>query len=229
MITVRLRHTLTIVACGLVMPVAASLAQSQATNAPAPAAAAVSGSTIAPDVRALMQQIKRADTDLLAVSEEDGEFLRLMVTTGRVRNALEIGGAHGYSAIWIGLGLRQTGGRLTTIEYDPVRAKALTENVRKAGLADIVTVRSGDAFAVIPTLPGTFDFVFLDAWKRDYKRFFEILLPRLVPRGLFLAHNVINKRSEMPDFLDAIRRNPDVMTSIVSPSGEGMSVTLKLK
>ena len=186
-------------------------------------------SAITPELNGLLQQIKKADTDLLAVSEEDGQFLRLMVTTSRATRALEIGGANGYSAIWIGLGLRQTGGTLTTIEYDPARAKSLAENIRKAGLSDVVTVISGDAFKALPTLPGTFDFVFLDAWKRDYKRFFDLLLPRLDIRGLFLAHNVVNKRAEMPDFLDAIRNNPNVMTSIVAPSGEGMSVTLRLK
>lgn len=191
--------------------------------------AAAPSSVLAPELTSLLQQIKKADTDLLAVSEEDGEFLRLMVTSSRATRALEIGGANGYSAIWIGLGLRQTGGKLTTIEYDATRAKTLAENIRKAGLSDIVTVISGDAFKALPTVAGRFDFVFLDAWKRDYKRFFDLLLPRLEPRGLFLAHNVVNKRSEMPDFLDAIRSNPNVMTSIVAPSGEGMSVTLKLR
>ena len=217
--------------------VAAALAAFVATTTPGTLAIAQSASSAGPStsstipasLQALLLQIKQADTDLLAVSEEDGQFLRLMVTTGHATRALEVGGANGYSAIWMGLGLRQTGGHLTTIEYDTGRAKSLAENIRKAGLSDIVTVISGDAFAVIPTLPGPFDFVFLDAWKRDYKRFFDLLLPRLVPRGLFLAHNVVNKRTEMPDFLDAIRRSPDVMTSIVAPSGEGMSVTLKLK
>ena len=46
---------------------------------------------------------------------------------------------------------------------------------------------------------------------------------------VFLGHNVINKRSEMGDFLDAINGNPAVLTTIVSPSGEGMSVSLKLR
>ena len=141
----------------------------------------------APDVSNLLHQIKAADKDLLAVSEEDGRFLRLMVAANGARRALEIGGANGYSAIWIGLGLRQTGGRLTTIEYDPARAKGLADNIRRAGLSDIVTVVSGDAFKEIPQLSGSepFDFVFLDAWKRDYKRFFDLVLPRLAPRGLF--------------------------------------------
>src|SRR5215510_1192902 len=186
-------------------------------------------STLPPDVTRLLQQIKAADSDLLAVSEEDGRFLRVMVASSGATRALEIGGANGYSAIWIGLGLRQSGGHLTTIEFDPGRAKAAAENIRRAGLADVVTVVPGDAFKEIPRLPGEFDFVFLDAWKRDYKRFFDVVFPRLRPRGLFLAHNVVNKQSEMPDFLGAIQNNPAVMSTIVRPSGEGMSVTVKLK
>src|SRR5262245_13040161 len=192
-------------------------------------AQAPGSSTIPSNVTALLGEIKAADKDLLAGSEEDGRFLRLMVVSSRATRALEIGGANGYSAIWMGLGLRQTGGKLTTIEYDPARAKSAAENVRRAGLSDIVTVVPGDAFKEIPKLAGDFDFVFLDAWKRDYKRFFDIVFPRLRPRGLFLAHNVVNKQSEMPDFLGAIQNNPAVMTTIVRPSGEGMSVTVKLK
>ena len=129
----------------------------------------------------------------------------------------------------MGLGLRETGGRLTTIEYDPIRAKQLADHVRQAGLSDIVTVVSGDAFKEIPKLAGEVDFVFLDAWKRDYKTFFDLVLPRLKVQGLFLGHNVVNKRSEMGDFLDAIHGNTAVLTTIVSPSGEGMSVSLKLR
>jgi predicted O-methyltransferase YrrM len=113
-----------------------------------------------------------------------------MIVSNGARRVLEIGGAHGYSAIWMGLGLRQSGGRMTSIESDAARAKTAAQNIRKAGLADIVTVVPGDAFTEIPRLDGAFDFVFLDAWKRDYKRFFELMLPRLEPRGLFLAHNV---------------------------------------
>ena len=58
----------------------------------------------------------------------------------RRKRALEIGAASGYSAIWIGMGLRQTGGRLVTIEYDAARARKAAENIRRAGLADIVQV-----------------------------------------------------------------------------------------
>ena len=69
----------------------------------------------------------------------------------------------------------------------------------------------------------------LDAWKKDYKRFFDLVFPRLAPRGLFLAHNVVNKQAEMRDFLAAIQANPALFTTIVKPSGEGMSVSYKLE
>lgn len=191
------------------------------------AAGAVSAQRSEDEVSRVLAAIKAQDPGQLAVSEEDGRFLRLMIATSGARRALEIGGASGYSAIWIGLGLRETGGRLVTIEYDPQRAKELAENVRRAGLSDIVQVVGGDAFQAIPTLGGTFDFVFLDAWKKDYRRFFDLVYPRLEAHGLFIAHNVVNKRSEMGDFLDLVRTHPSLWTTIVSPSGEGMSVSLR--
>jgi predicted O-methyltransferase YrrM len=54
-----------------------------------------------------------------------------------------------------------------------------------------------------------------------------MVFPRLVPGGLFLAHNVVNKQSEMTDFLQTIETDPRMFTSIVTPSGEGVSITMK--
>lgn len=176
---------------------------------------------------ALLEKIKAADQGQLAISEEDGRFLRVLVATKGTKRALEIGGASGYSGIWIGQGLRQTGGRLITIEYDPVRAKEAAAHIEQAGLSDIVQVIHGDAFVEIPKLQGTFDMVFLDAWKKDYKAFFELTFPSLDPGGVFLAHNVVNKRDEMGDFFDAINLAPGAWSTVIAPSGEGISLTYK--
>jgi predicted O-methyltransferase YrrM len=178
-------------------------------------------------VYAVMQAIKKADTGQLAVSEEDGKFLRVLAASTGARHALEIGGASGYSALWIGLGLRESGGKLVSIEYDAQRAREAKTNVERAGMTDVVQVVAGDAFKEIPKLRGQVDFVFLDAWKPDYKKFLDLVLPRLAPGGVFLAHNVVNKRSEMGDFLTAIQSNPELFTTIVSPASEGMSVSWK--
>jgi predicted O-methyltransferase YrrM len=184
---------------------------------------------VPPNIAAILADIRKADTGQLAVSEEDGRFLRLLIASSGTQRALEIGAASGYSAIWIGLGLRATGGKLVTVEYDAKRATEAAANIRRAGLDDVVRVVAGDAFKEIPKLEGPVDFVFLDAWKPDYKKFFELVYPRLAPGGLFLAHNVVNKRTEMGDFLTTIERHPQLWTTIVSPSGEGVSVSWKRK
>jgi len=185
--------------------------------------------TLTPQIESVLRGIRAADQGQLAVSEEDGRFLRVLVATRGARSVLEIGAASGYSGIWLGLGARESGGRVVAIEYDPQRAKAAADHVRQAGLEDVVRVIRGDAFAEIPRLQGTFDLVFLDAWKPDYKKFFDMVFPRLNPGGVFVAHNVVNKKNEMEPFLRTILTHPSLFTTIVSPSGEGMSISYKTR
>src|SRR5262245_15628580 len=99
-------------------------------------AALLAGSTLSlaaddltPAIQQLLHTLRLADKGQRAVSEEDGRFLRVLVASTRAQRVLEIGAASGYSAIWIGMGLRETGGRLTTIEYDPARAKEAADNI----------------------------------------------------------------------------------------------------
>ena len=184
---------------------------------------------LTPQIESILKSIRAADKGQLAVSEEDGRFLRVLVATRGAKSILEIGGASGYSGIWLGLGARESGGRVVTIEYDPQRAKEAAQNITRAGLTDVVRVVPGDAFKEIPKLQGTFDFVFLDAWKPDYEKFFEMVFPRMTPGAVFTAHNVVNKKNDMEPFLQTIQTHPQLFTSIVSPGSEGMSVSYKLK
>src|SRR5687768_6533339 len=134
---------------------------------------------LTPQIEAVLKSIRAADKGQLAVSEEDGRFLRAMVAMRGAKSILEIGGASGYSGIWLGLGARESGGRVVSIEYDAPRAREAAQNIARAGLTDVVRVVQGDAFKEIPRLQGTFDFVFLDAWKPDYQKFFQMVFPRM--------------------------------------------------
>jgi predicted O-methyltransferase YrrM len=195
----------------------------------APAAQQRPSGALTPHIESVLTKIKAADKGQLAVSEEDGRFLRVLIAARGAKSILEIGAASGYSGIWLGLGARESGGRVVAIEYDPQRAKEAAANITAAGLTDVVQVIHGDAFKEIPKLPGTFDFVFLDAWKPDYKKFFDMVYPRLNPGGVFTAHNVVNKKSEMEPFLAAVQKHSGLFTTIVSPSSEGISVSYKIK
>jgi predicted O-methyltransferase YrrM len=81
------------------------------------------GGALTPAIETLLKSIRTADQGQLAVSEEDGRFLRVLVSTRGAKSILEIGAASGYSGIWLGLGARETGGKVVAIEYDPVRAR----------------------------------------------------------------------------------------------------------
>jgi len=197
--------------------VAPSLAQTRASSA------------LTPQIESILKSIRAADKGQLAISEEDGRFLRVLVATRGAKSILEIGAASGYSGIWLGLAARETGGKVVSIEYDPQRAKEAAENISRAGLTDVVRVVHGDAFKEIPKVQGTFDFVFLDAWKPDYQKFFDLVFPRMTPGAVFTAHNVVNKKTEMEPFLKTIQTHPQLFTSIVSPGSEGMSVSVKLR
>ena len=184
---------------------------------------------LTPAIESILKNIRAADKGQLAISEEDGRFLRVLVAMRSAKSVLEIGAASGYSGIWLGLGARESGGKVVSIEYDPERAKEAAGNISRAGLTDVVRVVHGDAFKEIPKLQGTFDFVFLDAWKPDYQKFFDIVFPRMTPGAVFAAHNVVNKKTEMEPFLKTIQTHPQLFTSIVSPGSEGMSVSVKLR
>src|SRR3990172_1431164 len=119
------------------------------------------------------------------------------------KRGLEVGTSNGYSAIWIGMAFRKTGGKLVTLEIDKRRASLARENFAHVKLEQVIELREGDALEIIPQLEGPFDFVFIDAWKPDYIRYFLLLYPKVRPGGAILAHNVLSHGKEMQDFLKA--------------------------
>ncbi len=159
----------------------------------------------------------------LNVPQEDGRLIRLLVEATGAKSAVEIGTSTGYSGLWFTLGLRSTGGKLTTFELDPERARGSRETFREAGVADIVTVVEGDAHQRITFLKGPIDIVFIDADKEGYRDYLDKLLPLVRPGGLILAHN-IGDRSQNPEYVDAVVKNPALETILLNSQ---MVVTMK--
>jgi predicted O-methyltransferase YrrM len=162
----------------------------------------------------------------------DAMFLRILVEGTKAQHAVEVGSNKGFGAINMGMALEGTGGHLYTLEIDPEMVRQCRANLAAVGLDKTVTCIEGDALKTLQTLEGPFDFVFLDALKRDYLKYLKLVEPRLKPGAVVVADNVIQSAGQMKDFLDYVQTSPDYDTVIIRASLEkqdGMSVSYKIK
>lgn len=182
-------------------------------------------------VDAFLDEHRRAWRDL-NVPYEDGKILHDIIVEHRHTRALEIGTSTGHSTIWIAWALSKTGGELVTIEIDRARYVEARDNVAAAGLTDYVEFILGDAHSVVPSLEGPFDYVFSDADKDWYVRYFDALYPKLTADACFVAHNVTesasrSRRSWQAEYLGHVRAVTDMTTFLHPDARNGVAVTCK--
>ncbi len=162
----------------------------------------------------------------------DAAMLRILVESSKAKRGVEVGTATGYGAILMGLGFERNGGELITVDIDSKMVKTANENLKKVGLDDVVTVVEGDALKVLPKLEGQFDFVYIDAVKSDYLKYFQALEPKLAPGALVVADNVIRSAKSMPDFFEYINNSPKYISNTIrsdETKRDGMMVIYKVK
>lgn len=153
-----------------------------------------------------------ADAGLPAinVAPNQGKLLHLLAVIHDARRILEIGTLGGYSAIWLARAL-PAGGRLISLEADPDYAEVARSNIVRAGLTDVVEIRTGAALDTLPKLAdeGTdpFDLVFIDADKSNNPHYFDWAL-RLTRRGsVIIVDNVVRGGA----VIDATSDEPSVI------------------
>ena len=165
-----------------------------------------------------------------------GRLLKMLTAMIAPTRVLELGTFSGYSAMCIAEGMDQSG-EVHTVEIDDEQADSLRELFATAPGARI-TLHIGDALAVVPSLPGGWDMVYIDASKRQYTEYFEMVLPRVRQGGFILADNTlcdgkVATGSHDPQtlgierFNDAVARDPRVETAII-PIRDGLTLLRKL-
>jgi len=162
----------------------------------------------------------------------DATMLRILVESRGAKRGVEIGAASGFGAINMGIGFERTDGHLYSLEIDPRRVAETRQNLEKVGLEKTVTVIEGDALKTLASLTGEFDFVFIDALKKDYLKYLKLIEPRLKAGALVVADNVIVSAREMPDYLDYVQTGSDYETVIIrasSEKGDGMAISYKVR
>lgn len=143
----------------------------------------------------------------IAVAPNQGKLLNLLARQAGARSILEIGTLGGYSTIWLARAL-PAGGKLVTCEYEPKHAEVARANLARAGFGeDVVDIRVGAALDTLPTLTGPFDFVFVDADKRNSANYVRAALELARPGTTIVVDNVVRQGR----VTDAASTDPDVV------------------
>ena len=161
------------------------------------------------------------------VARTTGQFLFALVAPQWDCEVLEIGGSRGYSSIWLGAGVRHFGGRVLSLEADPVKTEAWRRNVAEAGLEECVELVEGDAFETLPEIQDVFDVLFIDAEKEDYERLFQLARDKVEPGGVVVADNVLSHADALAAYSKARQSDPTI-ESVTVPLDRGLELSVVL-
>ena len=192
----------------------------------------------------ILDEIEREalQADVPIIRKEMQTFLKVFLAMKQPKRILEVGTAVGFSAIFMA-------------EYDPVEARIVTienyekripiarENFKRAGKEAVVTLLTGDAKEVLPTIGEPFDFIFMDAAKGQYIHFLPEVLRLLKEGGTLISDNVLQDGDIIESRFAVTRRNRTIhkrmreylytlthheeLTTAVLPIGDGITVSVK--
>ena len=171
----------------------------------------------------------RRDEFLLPVGPEVGEFLRALAVARQPARILELGTSYGYSTLFLADAARECGARVVTMDVDAAKQAYAKAQLERAGLADYVEFRFGDAVESVAADPGPWEFVLLDIWKNMYLPCFEALYPKLAEEAIIASDNMIypeSARDAVHALRAAVNAKPDLQT-VLLPIGSGIELTVK--
>jgi predicted O-methyltransferase YrrM len=191
-----------------------------------------------PPLRAMREGHESAGLPTIHVSPDEGKILHVLLRAIGARRVLEVGTLGGYSAVWMARAL-PSDGSVTTIERDPEHAAYARRGLERAGVADRVRIRTGEALTVLRTLKPPFDAVFLDADKAPLPQYLEEARRLVRLGGLILCDNtflhgkVADPADTSPDtvgmrrFNELVAADPRLVAGVI-PVRDGLLVAVKV-
>lgn len=165
------------------------------------------------------------DRRLRAVGPETGQFINILAASLAKPTILELGTSFGYSGIWLAEAARRSGGRLITMELHDYKSDYAREMAERAGLADHIEFKIGDAVSMIGELSSGIDFVLVDLWKDLYIPCLEAFYPKLNPGAIVVADNMLRGGDDnVRQYGQVVRTKPGI-TSVLLPVGNGLEVS----
>ncbi len=167
-----------------------------------------------------------------------GQVLTMLTKMIRPKSILELGTFTGYSAICLAKGLPEDG-KLITVEVDDELESLAANYFEKAGVAHLIEQKIGAATELIPSLDQSFDLVFIDADKREYVEYYQLLIEKMQAGAYLIADNTLwsGKVLDKPRHDDRqtigilefnkLVKNDDRVEKVILPLRDGMTVIRK--
>jgi len=160
-------------------------------------------------------------TRLRSVSPLIGKLLSSLVLISKSKKILELGCSAGYSALWMALGTAPKApcskkkGHIYTTEILKEKIEFAKKNFKDAGVKNI-TLLEGDITETLKKWSkGKLDFIFMDADKDKYLKYYELVFPLLKKGGVIVADNIISHENILKTFIERVKSDKRVFYSIV--------------
>ena len=181
-------------------------------------------------------------TEVPIIRKQMQSLIRVLLTLGQPKQILEVGTAIGFSALFMSE-YAPDDCHITTIEKYEKRIPLARENFRKSGREHRFTLLEGDAAAILPTLTGQFDLIFMDAAKGQYLHFLPDVLRLLAQGGILISDNVLQDGDIIESRFAVTRRNrtiharmreylyelkhTEALETVILTVGDGVAVSVK--
>lgn len=131
---------------------------------------------------------------MMQIAPDQGQFMAMLIKVIKAEKLLEIGTYTGYSSLVCAMAMKT--GQIITLDNDPVATEIAKSFWKKGGVEHLINLRLGDALDSLNQLieenhSSSFDFIFIDADKGNYKNYYEISLELLSNDGIIIFDNVL--------------------------------------
>lgn len=184
----------------------------------------------------VLSSLEKTRTEFWNLDRECANFLNTLIKINNSKNVLEIGTSNGYSGIWILEALKETKGKFTTIEFWEKRQSVARKNFALCVPEVFCEPKIGSAVVVLEDIleeiqknkRQKFDFVFIDANKKEYIEYFKLVDKMLIDGGVILADNILSHYEKVKDYIETLFNNPEYQSQILD-FGTGMMLSRKTK
>ena len=188
------------------------------------------------EVEKILSSLEKTRCEFWNLDRPSANFLNMLIKINNSKNVLEIGTSNGYSGIWILEALKETKGKFTTIEFWEKRQRVARKNFEIYKKDVFMEPKIGSAIVVLQDLENEirsskrekYDFIFIDANKKEYVDYFEYADKILKIGGIILADNILTHYEKTLPYVNLLFENKNYQSQILD-IGAGMMISRKLK